>query len=314
MSTKNKTEPKQNFLEKLFGGINLTWPRLIIASIIIGVFVGLLMLIPAFKDTSITRIGVILYWWVFFGVIIITNSKNNLDSALKCFVFFLISQPVIYLVQVPFSYLGFGLFGYWVNTWLWWTLATLPMGFIGYWIKRKDVWAAVILAPALAVVGLEGYGEFTTAFQHFPQYLLSGIFCVAILVALLMGVLDKWTMRGLSIVVAAIVTGIFLAFYAVGPEDINFSFTYGVKEYGVTTEKEWIVESNFGDRATLDISDIYNEDGEKTGETVYYFAVRGNGNDFGTHQITLKSDDEVKNCIFDVKLSGRTIVDDFHCE
>ena len=75
---KQKVESKPNILEKLFYGLNLTWPKLIIASIVIGVFVGLLMAIPALKDTSFTRIGVILYWWVLFGTIIITNSKSNI--------------------------------------------------------------------------------------------------------------------------------------------------------------------------------------------------------------------------------------------
>ena len=50
-----KVESKPNILEKLFYGLNLTWPKLIIASIVIGVFVGLLMTIPALKDTSFTR-------------------------------------------------------------------------------------------------------------------------------------------------------------------------------------------------------------------------------------------------------------------
>lgn len=37
------------------------------------------------------------------------NSKDPLDSALKTFVFFLISQPLVYLVQVSFSEMGWGL-------------------------------------------------------------------------------------------------------------------------------------------------------------------------------------------------------------
>lgn len=48
--------------------------------------------------------------WVFFAVIIIANAKSSLDSALKTFVFFLISQPLIYLLQVPFTWQGWGSF------------------------------------------------------------------------------------------------------------------------------------------------------------------------------------------------------------
>ena len=89
--TKKFEQPK-NILDKLFGGINLTWPKLIIFAIVIGVLVGIIMCIPAIENTPLTDIGAIMYWWVLFGVIIITNSKSNVDSALKCFIFFLISQ------------------------------------------------------------------------------------------------------------------------------------------------------------------------------------------------------------------------------
>ena len=158
--TKKFEQPK-NILDKLFGGINLTWPKLIIFAIIIGVLVGIIMCIPAIENTPLTDIGAIMYWWVLFGVVIIMNSKSNVDSALKCFIFFLISQPLIYLVEVPFKEMGWGLFGYWRQTWVWWTLATIPMGYIGYWIKKQKIYSAFILAPALVLVALEGASGFT---------------------------------------------------------------------------------------------------------------------------------------------------------
>ena len=40
------------------------------------------------------------------------NSKSPVDSAIKCFLFFLISQPLIYLIQVPFSSQGWHIFVY----------------------------------------------------------------------------------------------------------------------------------------------------------------------------------------------------------
>ena len=88
------------------------------------------------KDTSFRDIAGSLEWWVLFGIIIITNSKSPTDSALKCFVFFLISQPLVYLVQVPFSPMGFGLFNYYTYRFIL-TLFTLPMGYIGYYIKKE---------------------------------------------------------------------------------------------------------------------------------------------------------------------------------
>ena len=230
-----KVESKPNILEKLFYGLNLTWPKLIIASIVIGVFVGLLMAIPALKDTSFTRIGVILYWWVLFGTIIITNSKSNIDSALKCFVFFLISQPLIYLTQILVGAADWSLMGFYRN-WIGWTIATLPMGYIGHWlIKRKDVWSAVVLAPAVGLVFMECVGEFNNAISNFPQYLLSGIFCIAVMVVILLGVLKTWKLRGISLVVAIVLALTFMYVDRARPEDFIFGLTYDVSEYGITT-------------------------------------------------------------------------------
>ena len=49
---------------------------------------------------------------IMFAMIIISNCKTPKEAAAKTFVFFLISQPLIYLLQVPFSWQGWGLFHY----------------------------------------------------------------------------------------------------------------------------------------------------------------------------------------------------------
>lgn len=288
-----KSEKPISIFEKLFGGINLTWPRLIIAAVLIGVFVGILMTIPIFKDTSITRIGAILYWWVLFGTIIIMNSKSNVDSALKCFVFFLISQPIIYLVQVPFSEMGWGLFGYY-GYWFKWTLATLPMGFVGYWIKDQKIWSPFILGAAIALVLLEMIGEFSDS-----KLILSGIFCLAIAIVML-GALRSWKHRAIALVVAIIFAFAFAYINRAKPEDYIFGLTYDVSKYNITTEKEWTVESDLGERATLEKDPVYDEEGNETGETVYTFHVRGNGYDFGTHHFKFIAPDEERNCTLEI--------------
>lgn len=75
-------------MKKLFGGINLTWKKLIIFAIITGVYTALMALIPFTKDTSFRDIAIMLEWWIFFRIVIISNSKKTIDSALKCFIFF----------------------------------------------------------------------------------------------------------------------------------------------------------------------------------------------------------------------------------
>ena len=133
-------------LKKLFGGINLTWPKLIIFAVAIGVYTGLINQVPFLYDTSLRDSAIYFDRWVLFGILIIMNSKSNIDSALKCFVFFLISQPLIYLVEVPF--LGWSVMQYYRN-WILWTILTLPMGFIGYYMKKDRPWGLIILVPML---------------------------------------------------------------------------------------------------------------------------------------------------------------------
>ena len=99
-------------MKKLFGEINLTWKKLIVFSVLAGVYTAVMTLIPATKDTSFRDIAISFECWILFGIIIICNSKSPLDSALKCFIFFLISQPLVYLIQVPFSSIGWRLFVY----------------------------------------------------------------------------------------------------------------------------------------------------------------------------------------------------------
>ena len=73
------------------------------------------LITPVFKDTSIELIGVTFESWILFVVIIMANTKKPLESALKTFVFFLISQPLIYLLQVPFSILGWQILHFYLN-------------------------------------------------------------------------------------------------------------------------------------------------------------------------------------------------------
>ncbi len=165
-------------IKKLFGEINLTWTKLIIYGIIAGAYTAIMSLIPALKDTSFHDIAVTFEVWILFGIIIIMNSKSAGDSALKCFVFFLISQPLVYAIQVPFSNLGFGIFGYY-KYWFIWTILTIPMGFIGYYIKRDKWWGMLILMPMILFLGVGSYYLYLqeTMF-NFPYHLLTTLFCV----------------------------------------------------------------------------------------------------------------------------------------
>lgn len=168
-------------IKKLFGEINLTWPKLIISAVIAGAFTAAMAIIPIFRNTSFITITATFEAWVLFGIIIIVNSKSNMDSALKCFVFFLISQPLVYLIQVPFSWQGWNLFGYY-KYWFIWTLLCFPMGFIGYWMKKDKWWGYLILLPMI-VLTADSYATYFSDFQFsMPRYILVSLFCACAMI------------------------------------------------------------------------------------------------------------------------------------
>lgn len=193
-------------IKKLFGGINLTWPRLIIMAVAAGVLTAAMAIIPIFQNTSFTTITATFEVWILFGIFIIMNSKSNLDSALKCFVFFLISQPLIYLLQVPFSWQGWGLFGYY-KYWFVWTVLCLPMGYIGYWMKKDQWWGYLILLPMIALTAGSYSGYLADFLFAMPRYLLITLFCACAMILYPLAIFENRKIRtiGAAVSVAAVV-------------------------------------------------------------------------------------------------------------
>ena len=164
-------------MKKIFGELNLTWKKLIIFAILIAVYTAFVAIIPGLKYTSLHTITTTFEVWILFGIIIIMNSKSNKDSALKCFIFFLISQPLIYLFQVPFSRLGWQLFGYY-KYWFIWTVLCLPMGYIGYYMKKDKWWGYLILLPMILLDAIS-YSTYLSSFMFsYPKYILICLFCI----------------------------------------------------------------------------------------------------------------------------------------
>ena len=168
-------------LRKLFGGIDLTWPKVIASAVIAGVITGVIAILPVFQYTSFHAITVSMEVWILFGIILIMNSKSNVDSALKCFVFFLISQPLVYLVQVPYSALGWGIFGYY-RYWFIWTVLCLPMGYIGYYMKKGKWWGYLILLPMIILTAFSYSTYFADYLFCMPRYILICLFCACAMI------------------------------------------------------------------------------------------------------------------------------------
>ena len=165
-------------IKKLFGGIKLSWTKIVIFAIAAGIYTALVCIFPQVNDTSLHTIAVSFEVWILFDIFIIMNSKSNMDAALKCFVFFLISQPLVYLLQVPFSSEGWGLF-YYYKKWFILTILCLPMGYIGYYIKKDKWWGYLILLPMIFLTA-GSYRLYLSDFTFcYPYYILISVFCAA---------------------------------------------------------------------------------------------------------------------------------------
>ena len=199
----------RNLFKKLFGGITLTWPRLIIFAVIMGIYTALMaMLVPdgnSFHDIAVTP-----EWWVLPAIFIIVNCKKPLEAAFKTFVFFLISQPLVYLVQVPFNSMGWGLFGYY-PFWFKITLCTFPGAFIGWYIKKDEWYSGLILSVMTAYLAITGISYISDLSEHFPNHLITIIYCFTAIPIFIFAIFENKKSR----LVTAAITIIAVIIYAV---------------------------------------------------------------------------------------------------
>ena len=166
-------------MKKLFGGMKMTWLKVIVFAIIVGMYSGAVMLIPFLKDTSFQDIGIYYEWWVVFAVVVVVNCDKWWDAMLKCFAFFLISQPIFYLTKIVFGSTTFE--AAWHSYRQWWlpmTFLTLPGGLIAYFCKKQNVFGAIILALGNTIQLSMSLAYFILAIRDFPHHLLSVLFCV----------------------------------------------------------------------------------------------------------------------------------------
>ena len=169
-------------MKKLFSGIELTKLKVIIAAAIIGPVIGLLNSVIFLRNSSFNDPSIYFSFWIFCGIFIILNSKSNKDAAINSFLFFLVSQPLIYLVEVPFDDLGWQLFNYY-PLWFAWTIACLPMGYIGYYLKKDKWWGLLILLP-MVILTIKDLGAYVSGLAFaFPRHLLSVLFTIGCLIA-----------------------------------------------------------------------------------------------------------------------------------
>lgn len=186
-----------NKLEALFLRTKMTWKTVLLLALGCGVAVGLLMVPQALAFTSLQQPGISFEFWIFMALLIILNCEKPWEAGVKTFVFFLISQPLIYLVQVPFSPWHWDLLRYYPR-WGLITLLTLPGAALG-WYVRKEKWYSVLLLAALNVIlCLELPSSVRALAEGFPRYLLSTAFIVFELVFFTLLLFNNKKLRALS--------------------------------------------------------------------------------------------------------------------
>ena len=233
-------------MKKIFGGINLSWPKVIVMAIIIGIYTAIMAMIPIVKDTSFSDLTVTFEVWIFLGIFIIINSKSAIDSALKCFIFFLISQPLVYLIQDIIK--NSNLFMTYYRFWIPWTIATIPMGFIGYYMKKDKWWGLLILIPMLLLTGEECDGYFSKTMFSFPRHLLTTIFCISALIIYPLAIFKNKKIKIVGETISVIIIIIMSVICFINPPIYSTDILYDGEKYQFDDSyKVYLVDNKYGD-------------------------------------------------------------------
>ena len=204
-------------LKALFGNVKISWKFLIIFSVIVGVTVGVLNRLPFLANTSFSDFAVVLELWIILAIFIITNSSSRKDAILKTFVFFLISQPLIYFVEATYEaiFSGADLFSrawfyfdqYYFHggRWFIWTLLTIPGSAIAYEIKRDNILSSVVLSVATGFLALSGGMTLLNCiFNTFPNHLFHALMALFFAFFFIFTILKEKTPRIISLILTSL--------------------------------------------------------------------------------------------------------------
>ncbi|MBR6207800.1 MAG: hypothetical protein IKQ69_02260 [Oscillospiraceae bacterium] len=197
--------------EALFLRTKITWKTVVLLAVCCGVTVGLLMIPEFLTDTSFQQPGISFEFWIFAALFIILRCERPWEAGCKTFVFFLISQPLIYLVQVPVTFLHWGIFRYYPQ-WGVITLLTLPGGALGWYVKKGNLLSVLLLAAVDGILCLELPGFVRDLLSGFPRFLLSTAFIVWELVFFQV-LLFRKRMRVLSFFLTALLLAASVTYY-----------------------------------------------------------------------------------------------------
>ena len=241
--------------DKLFGGIRMTWPKVLIFAVASAILTAAVLIIPIFLNTSIIEIGVSYEAWILFAIIIMVNCDKPIESAVKTFVFFLISQPLIYLLQVPFYEFGFEIMNYY-RFWIFPTLLTFPMAFVGWYLKKRSWLSLLILSPMIVLLSLIGAGYAQKAILNFPNHLLAALFCFGQILLYLYVFFDDIKKRLVGLAIPVVVIIVVLLFTPVVDTGLGWPLSDEIKTLSHEATAE-LDDTSFGSAQITDFDDPY---------------------------------------------------------
>lgn len=249
-------------MKKIFGQLNITWLKVILFAVITGVYTGLINQVSFLLDTSFRDIAICFECWVLFAVIIAVNCKKPLEAGLKVFVFFLISQPLVYLVETPF--VGPSVWSYY-HYWFIMTLLTFPGGMLANLVKKKNLLGTLILSCALIILSVEAVSHSFQAMADFPHHLLSALFSLALIICFIIVLIDKVKLRMVAIAITVLAIVSYVGFML----NTNDSVAFSLPEEGEWTCEVKIDDNNshievFGDYFTYTYKRYFVADNEIT--------------------------------------------------
>lgn len=196
--------------------------HVILFALVAGLYTGAVMLVPILEGTSFRDIGITYECWVVMAVIVVVNCRNCIEAALKCFLFFLISQPLCFITQVIFGHMPVEMAIYYTKLWSIPILLTLPGGFIAYFSKKQNALGAIILGIGNAIELLLGAFYIFTAAKSLmshklPYHLLSGLFCLTSIIVMTLCIQKRKSGRIIAFITPVILSIIaFIALRAMG--------------------------------------------------------------------------------------------------
>ena len=268
-------------MRKLFFGIRPTWGRVLLFAVVTSILTAVVLRVPGLNDTSIAQLGVTLECWFLFALLIIMNCSKPLEAGIKTFVFFLIGQPLIYLLQVPFYFDGWKIFRFYPR-WGLMTLLTFPGAMLAWYVKKDKLWSGLILGVATAYLSVSCVSYFRSCVYHFPYGLAAGLFCGVFAVVFIFVLLKDRKARLVCAGITVLAALVAFAWPLIRPPFYSAS-------HGLPEGHDWMISYQENSVGETDVSD---------GDLIV------GANRYGTETVYLE-DENGETLILQIEYSGR---------